>query len=253
MLRSMQKPIWIESLRYTWDKLAGAGCSYCVLALFYFFTSSSDPFRFVSYFGKLDLWLYIYAYGIACSVLIDLITWRVQSNKLGLKIILYIAAGYPVFFFMSGINKYSLFAGTVGACFSLIFYIGTKLSPKVISAVILPLLICLIVNLNFTIKTNWVDQQTASNYTANFEYFNGTHDVPIRLFSGQIMTYTVKVTDTNGGHYETSLINDRNETVKITDLNRNMKSLYVREDGLYRIRITGSELRGGIRVTWDSN
>lgn len=252
MLRSIQKPLLIKILHYLWEKLAGAGCAYCVLALFYFFTSPNDHFRLVSHFGKPDLWLYIYVYGIACSVFIDIITMRVQTYKSGIKIALYIAAGYPVFFCMKGVGAYTLFAGTIGACFSLIFYAGTKMSPKLISAVILPLLICYIVNLNFTIKTNWSDQRTDSNYVASFEYFSGSHDVPIRVVSGQTITFTVKVNDLNS-NYETSIINDRNERIEITALNSDMSRIYAREDGLYRIRITGKELRGGLRVTWIYN
>lgn len=252
MLRSIQKPLLVKILHHIWEKLAGAGCAYCVLALFYFFTSPDDHFGFVSHFGKLDLWMYIYVYGIACSVFIDIITMRVQAYQSGMKIALYIASGYPVFFFMKGVGAYTLFAGTVGACFSLIFYAGTKMSPKLISAVILPLLISYIVNLNFTIKTNWSDQRTDSNYVASFEYFNGSHDVPIRAASGQTITFTVELNDASS-NYETSIINDRNEQVEIIALNSDMLRLYCREDGLYRIRITGKELRGGMRVTWVYN
>ena len=118
----------LKAIPYLTTKLSGAGFLLFVISIYLLLESGRDMYEFVEGISNWFLWIIIFGYGILCSLFIDLFVYKVPFASYLVKILLYIVAGYGIFFIIS-INVYFIFiAGTIGAICSLIFYVGTYLS-----------------------------------------------------------------------------------------------------------------------------
>lgn len=241
-------------ISYIITKLAGAGFSSSVFFIWMLFLSEFDMYKFSREISNGSVWTIFFGYGIGCSVIIDLFTWKMKSRKLSLIILLYVIAGYALFL-IKGMNGITIFAGSIGALFSLLFYFGTYISNKktvckYLFAMVLPLGFLILKNYDFTEKVHWQELQTKSTYTASYEYFNGKHEIPIRAEEGQTITFSIYVTNGNGGGHGFHVIDERGKMVGMSEESGGKMKIHVHKAGIYRLVLTGDDLMGSMKVVW---
>ncbi|MEK5522098.1 hypothetical protein [Heyndrickxia sp. FSL W8-0423] len=244
----------IEGIPYLLTKFAGAGFLMFVISNYVLLVSGIDMYEFVEGIANWFLWGIVFGYGILCSLFIDLYVFRIPKTGYIIKIILYIVAGYA-FFIISAINVYTLFAGTVGALCSLIFYFGTYLSSrfksfKYVFSFVIPLTLIILMNVDFTEKEQWVEVKSDHTYNATFDYFNGKHEIPVQAKAGQTITLYHEFNNTNGGGHGFHVLNEKNKLVGITEVSEGVMKLKVQVAGVYRIVVTGDDVKGSFKVTW---
>jgi hypothetical protein len=239
---------------YVITKLSGAGLSLSVFYTFLLLLSGFDMYKFVEEISKWSYWIIFFGYGIVCSVVIDLLTSKITRITLTLKILLYVIAGYA-FFIIQELNASTLFAGTVGAICALIFYFGTYASKKTtlfpyVFVIAVPLFFIILMNYDFTEKIQWTEVRSDSTYTASFDYFNGKHEIPIRATKGQTITISIDVTNTNGGGYGFHVLNEKDKLVGMIEESGGKMKINAQNTGVYRIVLTGDDLKGSFKVVW---
>lgn len=242
---------------YLFSKLSGAGIATFLFILFTFLNTGFDMYKTVEDVLELRLLQFFYIYGIACSLVVDLIARFIpRMDKLG-KALLYIIAGYAAFM-VNGFNSLTLIAGTVGALSALIFYAGTQWSEmksplKYVFSIAIPLLIVVVLNIDFTVKNGWTEQRTNTSFEANFTYFNGKHEIPVVVREGETLSYSVKVKNEEQGGYGYSLINEEGDPIGVSEKINGGRKYYVvtvKKTAEYRLVITGNQLHGSIKVSW---
>lgn len=226
----------------------------CVISAYVLLASRMDMYEFVEGISNRILWGIIFCYSILCSLFIDFIIKRIPSTSFAIGIILYIVAGYGIFI-INGINIYMMIAGTVGAICSLLYYLGTYLASRFKSFIylfsfVLPLILIILVNIDFTEKEQWIEVIEEHAYSATFDFFNGKHEIPIHAKTGQSLTLTYTFTSMNGGGHGFHVLNEKNEFVGLTELDENVMKFTVPVTGVYRIVITGDDVKGNFNVTW---
>lgn len=205
---------------------------------------------------QLKLLQFFYIYGIACSLVIDLIARLIpRMDKLG-KALLYVIAGY-IIFMVNGFNALTLIAGTVGALSALIFYVGTQWSKlktpvKYSFSIAFPLLLVVVLNIDFTVKNGWTDKRTSTSFEANFTYFNGKHEIPVVVREGETLSYSVEITNVERGGYGYSLIDENGKNIGAREnINGRLKyNVTIKKTAEYRIVVEGNGLQGAIKVEW---
>lgn len=242
-------------------KIAGAGFLLFVMFTYLLVMLGMDLYKFVEGISNGYLWAAAFGYGIFCSLLIDLIVYKISATKLSvkvplfmMKVLLYIIAGYVVFLIM-GFNLFTLIAGTVGAICSLIFYFGTNVSSRSNMfrygfGIVVPLLFIVLMSMDFTEKEQWVELKTDTSYTANFHHFNGKHEIPIVVKEGQTITISHGFMNTNGGGHGFHILNEKNSLVGYTEVSDELYELKVKDNDTYRVVVTGDDVRGGFKVNW---
>jgi hypothetical protein len=243
-----------KAIPYLTTKIASAGFLMFVLSICFILLTGLDMYEFVEEISNWYIWAILYGYGILCSMFIDLILIKKTKMDSFIRIILYIVAGYAIFL-INGMNAFTLIAGTVGALCSIIFYFGTLLSSgyKIIKpafAVLVPLTLLLLTNVDFTEKEQWVEEKGDNTYSATFDHFNGKHEIPLNLKAGQTITIYHEFHNTNGGGHGFHILNERNHLVGVTEGIDNEVILEVEDAGIYRIVITGDDVKGGFNVAW---
>jgi hypothetical protein len=243
---------------YFLSKLSGAGiATFLFIFIFLFFSSNFDMYKTVESIFQVKLLYFFYVYGIACSVVIDLIARLIpRMDKLG-KALLYVIAGYAVFM-VNGFNGFTIISGTVGAVSAVIFYAGTQWSKlkspvKYAFSIAFPLLLCVFLNIDFTVKKGWTETTTNTYFEANFTYFNGKHEIPVAVREGQTLSYSVEVTnEQQRGGYGFSLINENGEHIGVREnINGRLKyNITIKKTAEYRFVVTGNRLQGAIKVEW---
>lgn len=240
-------------ITYLLRKLAGAGFSISVFFLLLLFVWRFDWFQWSEQIANWIFWALFFGYGIACSVLIDVLTYKLQGfRRFLIKGVLYAAAGFGLFM-VKGLTAYSLFAGIIGAFAALSFYYGTFLAAqrrfnRYFCAFALPLIFLLLANIDFTQKTGWAETQTTSGITISFDYFHGKHEIPIELISGQNVAFTIKFAAESGG-YGFQVRDGKNQPVGLVENHGNYR-FTAEHEGEYKIIITGNRLSGGAEVAW---
>jgi hypothetical protein len=244
-------------IHYLLSKLSGAGiATFLFIFIFIFINTGFDMYETVEGVFQFKLLYFFYVYGIACSFVIDLIARLIpKMDKLG-KALLYVIAGYAIFM-VNGFNGYTIIAGTVGAVSALIFYAGTQWSKlkspvKYAFSIAFPLLLSVILNIDFTLKKEWTEKTTSTSFEASFTYFNGKHEIPVVVREGQMLSYSVEVTNEGRGGYGYSLIDENGEHVGVRENTNGRLKYYViiKKTAEYRFVVTGSGLQGTIVVEW---
>jgi len=238
-------------------KLAGAGFLMFVISSYVLLASGLDMYEFVEGIDNLLLWIIVFGYGIFCSFFIDLFVSRFSKTGYRMKISLYIVAGYA-FFIISSINAYTLIAGTVGALCSLIFYFGTYIascfnSLKYLFSIVIPITLIILISIDFTEKEQWVEVKNDNTYTATFEYFNGKHEIPIQAKAGQTIILSHEFNNTNGGGHGFHVKNEKNKLIGMTEVGEKELEFKVQVAGVYRVVVTGDNVKGNFNVIWKLN
>jgi hypothetical protein len=250
-----QRQQWLKAVHYVLTKLSGAGLSLSVFFTYILLLSKCDMYKFVEEISKPLFWIVFYGYGMVCSLLIDLLALSIRKVNATIKILLYIIAGYA-FFIVKEVNAFTLIAGTIGALCALLFYFGTFASQKTCYvkygfAIVLPLLFILLSTFDFTIKKQWTEMQSGSAYKASFEYFNGKHEIPVYAEKNQTIAFSIRVANMNGGGHGFHVLNDKDRLVGMHEDSSGFMNIHVAESGIYRIVVTGDDLKGSFEVTWN--
>lgn len=245
----------IKAIPYLTTKLAGAGFLLFVISNYLLLGSGIDMYEFVEAISNWFLWIIVFGYGILCSLLIDLFVFKVPITSYLMKILLYIVAGYGVFIITMNIYI-MLFAGTIGALCSLIFYIGTYISFrfksfKYVFSIVVPLTIIILTGVDFTEKEQWVEVKRETSYTATFDHFNGKHEIPVLAKAGQTITLSHDFKTTNGGGHGFHVLNEKNKLVGMTEFSEGELKLKVQDAGVFRMVVTGDDVKGNFKVAWN--
>lgn len=246
----------LKAIPYLITKLSGAGFLLFVISFYLLLESGLDMYEFVEGISNWFLWIIVFGYGILCSLFIDLFVFKVPITSYLVKIILYIVAGYGIFFIIT-INVYIMFiAGTIGAICSLIFYVGTYLSFsfksfKYVFSIVVPLTIIILMGVDFTEKEQWDEVISETSYTATFDHFNGKHEIPVLAKAGQTITLSHDFKATNDGGHGFHVINEKNKLVGMTEISEGELKLKVQDVGVYRMVVTGDDVKGEFNVTWN--
>lgn len=175
------------------------GASFSI-SVFFIIMLAIHRFNFYGFsedISNLWIWLLFYGYGILCALLIDLIRKYVPHLSLIKQAILYIVFGYLIFFIV-GVSEpiFMFIAGTVGAFFSLLFWIGKEsLKPSKWYAwlvFIIPLISLAIMPFDLTSKVGWHETKGSHSLTVEYDYFNGKHLVPIHGEKGEEIYFTIE-------------------------------------------------------------
>lgn len=241
---------------YFLSKLSGAGIATFLFILFMFMNTGFDMYKTVEGIFQLKLLHFFYMYGIACSLVIDLFARLIpRMDKLG-KAAFYVIAGYAIFM-VNGFNVSTIIAGTVGALSALIFYAGTQWSKlkspvKHSFSIAFPLLLLVVLNIDFTVKNGWTDKTTSTSFEANFTYFNGKHEIPVVVREGETLSYSVEITNVERGGYGYSLIDENGENIGVREnFNGRLKyNVTIKKTAEYRFVVEGNGLQGAIKVEW---
>lgn len=252
----MEKPRGDRYAAYILSKLSGAGFS-----LFVFFAMfvlpKLDMYTYSEEFANSTYWKIFYGYGIVCSMVIDLITIKLGRLKVLSRILLHAIAG-NLFFLGLEVSMSSFLIGMFGSFFALFFFWGTyafplirgrKLAPYLFS-VIIPSILLLIAIIDFTTKSNWVEERTANTYTADFDYFHGYHAIPIQVNRGDKITLSIYVRNKNGGGHGFHIKDERGNHVGMEPDGDSSVKLHAQKTEIYDVTVTGDKLQGGFTLAW---
>lgn len=232
----------------------GAGFAAMAFALFLLLTSRFDTYA-LSQMLSFRLLLMFYGYGAFCALVIEGLSWKMRRVSGPLKFILYVAAGMG-FFLVRGIDPSSIIAGFVGAVSALVFWAGMVLASRdrkfrLVFSVIAPLVLLFVMQWDFTTKRGWVETVAPTSYTASFDFFHGEHAVPVYAEEGQTVHFEVTFDEHNqGGHGLHVRSHDRSRVPMFKDSD-NRLSFLAERSGMYRIMVTGDQLRGSFKVDWE--
>ncbi len=238
---------------YLLEKLSASGFIWFVFCVVMLIGAGGDLYEFADSVRNAVLWAVFFGYAVISSMLIDLIYTISPIRGQKSKIILYIASGYLIFL-LSGDLMFGLIAGTVGAAFALLFFAAAQFLKKdflkYLFGLAVPFIILAVSQMDFTEKQGWESKRTYSSYTATFDYFNGRHEIPIRLMKGETVLFSVEVKSENGGGYGYHVETENGEIEGVRLISDGKMSFVAEEMGKYQIVMEGHNLEGMIFVDW---
>lgn len=191
-------------MRIFFKQMIGASFSMSVFLIIMLVIHEFNLYGFNEDISNGWIWLLFYGYGILCASLIELIGKFIPNFTVIKQLIFYILFGYLIFFIvMQGELIFAIIAGTVGAFFALLFWMGKAfLKPAKWYAwlvFVIPLISLAMVPFDLTSKVGWYETKNNHSLTVEYDYFNGKHLVPIKGEKGEEIYFTVehKVTDFN--------------------------------------------------------
>lgn len=205
--------------------------------------------------------LVLVSYAILCSVCIDKVKFK--SHRTLKTVCLYILCGFifflPFLIFKETGFLFLLFAGSIGAIFSVFFYLCTLITQKFIwIGYIVPsvMLIALItINLvDVTQKEQWTEKRTQNSFEASFQHFSGEHKVPIELKRGDILEFTIESPSENPNGYmgDIKMASEFQEEENYLASNGpNTYQFAAIKTGTYYIIVSGHQLKGTLKVNWN--
>ncbi len=239
---------------YFITKLAGAGFLMVLFTTFTFVVSHMDLYETYKAISAGFLWIIAFVYGVICSIIIDSIVLKFSISKYSKICLLYMIAGYPIFLVFE-FNIYGIIAGTVGAICALLFYGASLIANHskgfaYVFAFLLPILLLIVIPIDFTEKEGWNEIREETSYKATFDYFHGEHEIPLKVEKGQTVTVTFHFVRSNDGGFG----------YKVTDENGDFIGLIEHEDYQYKFRaeeteevlfvVSGEHLQGCFTVNW---
>ncbi|KMN42806.1 PPC domain-containing protein [Bacillus paramycoides] len=205
--------------------------------------------------------LVIVSYAILCSVFIDKVKFKNHSTLK--KVCLYILCGYlfflPFLIFKETNFLFVLFAGSIGAIFSVFFYLCTLITKKFIwIGYIIPIVILItLITINFvdvTQKEQWTEKRTQNSFEASFQHFSGEHKIPIELKRGDILEFTIESPSENPNAYMGDIKMSSEFQEEENYLASNGPNTYqfaAIKTGTYYIIVSGNKLKGKLKVDWN--
>lgn len=236
-------------------QLAGAGFAVMWFALFIMQASGFDLFEWSDTLtGNFPLGWIFYGYGLACSLVITGLGRLFPRLTLPAKVLLYAAAGYA-YFLLRDTGIFGLIAGTIGALFALVFFAGTRwaaasLPFRWIFGAVVPLVLLVLLNIDYTVKRGWTAEAAPGSYEARFDYFNGKHEIPIEAQRGQRVVFEVQLDNANGGGHGLHVLDASGKYTAMEQAGGERLAIRPQRDGTYRIVLTGDGLQGKFKVEW---
>jgi hypothetical protein len=252
---------------YILNKLAALGLLVFVMCLYIILATGFDLYEFSENILNIKIWGLICGYALMTTLLIDLVTFKWIEIKYHTRVLLHCLAGFLVFFLITGVNLFSVIAGSVGALCAFIYIFGSSLLKKRkqlvwIFLLVFPLMLCIRL-FDFTIKEGWTEEKTNSNFSAEFERFNGKNEIPIFLNKGEVVTFYISFEQLNGGGYGYHILDEKGEYVGVTELedtyeeyrgiDTNTIQFNAEKAGVYMLIVTGDNLKGKIDIKWEIN
>ena len=239
-------------ISYFVNKMAAAGFMLSIISLYILIATSFDLYEFSE---GLTMWFVVlFFYSIFCSILIDWVKRKFYQISQTVEVFLYMITGFIPFIAFREL-PFILFAGTIGAICAVIYFFAIHFvirnnTIKVVLAIVIPILLLISANIDFTTKTNWQETRNTSSYEATFDYFNGSHEVPIQINAGETITFTVDFEENNNGGYGFSFRNDKREYLGMEEVGENKFKVTASKDGLYYVEVRGENLAGQVMVNW---
>lgn len=249
-------------LVYILNKLAALGLLVFTMCVYTILSTRFDLYEFTESLSNIKFWGLICGYALMTSVLIDLVCYKWRKFTINTSILLHCVSGFIVFIPFMGINFYTLIAGSVGALCAYIYafsyyFLVRKNRLAWIFLLVIPLLL-FIRPMDFTIKEGWIEEKTKSSFLAEFKRFNGKNEIPISLEKGDIVTTYISFVERNGGGYGYHILDSNGELVGMTELDKtyedyekNAVEFEAKKSGIYRVVLTGDNLRGKVNVKWE--
>ncbi|MBS4209974.1 hypothetical protein [Bacillus sp. FJAT-50079] len=239
---------------YMINKLGGAGFSFCIFLMFILFSSNFDLYEFSEAIKHPLFWAAFFVYGIVCSILIDILVSKLPSNPKYIKAFLHVLAGF-IIFLAFGINILMIIAGAIGGFAAILFYFGTYISArsKIVTSIfafLIPIIAFIIIQFDFTVKTNWKEEKGTHSYEASFDYFNGEHRIPIRMQEGEKVMVSLHIHNFNGGGHGYHVRNAKGKLVGMERSEEDELIFRAADSGIYEVVIKGHALQGQIDATW---
>ncbi|WP_142385107.1 hypothetical protein [Cytobacillus massiliigabonensis] len=251
-------------INYILNKLAALGLLVFIMCLYLILGTGFNLYEFTEYLSNIKIWGLICGYALVTTVIIDLIRLKWRECTFKMSILLHCLAGFIVFFPFTGIHLFSLIAGSIGALCAFIYTISYYIIKQKkylvwIALFVFPLLLSLRL-IDFTIKKEWTEEKTDSSFSAEFERFNGKHEIPLPLKKADIVTSSISFEQMNDGGYGYHISNNNGDLVGMNelentnkeygDINSNAFQFKAEEAGIYKIIVTGDNLKGKIQVKW---
>lgn len=246
---------WGRGIRLLMQTWTGAGFSLFVFGLVLLHLSEYDLYD-VSRTLSWPLVAIFYGYGLLCSFVLHVLARRFPRLS-GIPLVLLHGVLGFIFFLIREVNAITLFAGSIGALFALVFYGGVRLARRSGSfvagfAVLAPLLVLFVMHADFTVKQGWQEAMTPSGFSATFDRFNGEHAIPLHLEEGEAMAVHIRFDPGNEGGYGYRVRMKRNKLVPMEPVGDGHFVIRPETAGEYRIIVTGDNLAGGFAVAWEA-
>ncbi|MEK5102784.1 hypothetical protein MKX83_12450 [Cytobacillus sp. FSL M8-0252] len=235
----------------------------CLLILLNVFLLSSVGFDLYEWKQSYQSWVYLYCiiYALLAAVVIDGFSIKL-SLSISAQAIIYTVAGFIAFFPFTGISFFTFFAGIFAAFIAVIFFFCYKIvkhyHKKLWGIVLLLPMLVVLSTIDYTEKKDWHDQRSENSFSAQFTHFNGMQPIPISLARGEIVYITIQFLPENEGDYGYYILDEKNQDVsyqmiEAIDQDVNNFRIYFTADttGQYRVFVTGSDLKGRIKVNWE--
>jgi len=253
-MTSTPRERFVSLTTYLIMKAAGAGFALSLFFAVLLLLTGFDWFEFVEAISTPWHWLIFFGFGTVCSIGIDLLAKKMTKPSVALQLALHAIAGF-VLFFVNGFQLTALMAGTVGAVCALLYWAGVQAAGKSvvfrwIFAITVPLTLITLMQIDFTQKTGWTEERTDGEYKASFAHFDGKHEIPLHLTKGERIAIRIGVTNRNGGGHGYHVLDENGEYVGMRENKDGRFIVEAPSDGLYRIVITGEDLRGSVSVQW---
>ena len=217
-----KKLVSTKVVEYMVNKLAALGllvflmCSYLLLA------TKFDLYEFTENLSNLKIWGLICGYALVTTMLINLIENKCIAFTFKTSVLLHCLAGFIGFFPFMGINLFSVIAGAVGSLCAFIYAFSSYLfhrKKKFAWVILLVFPLMLSVRLyDFTSKKDWTIKETNSSFSAEFEHFNGKHEILLPLKKGEKVTSYLSFTQLNEGGYGYHILDHNEEYVGMKEL-----------------------------------
>lgn len=257
--------IWPDKFRiihYAISKVSGAGLIYVLIAIFSLLGRSFDAVEYTN--GLLSKGLvYLSAYMIICSVLIDVCTGRIKYNIL-IKMVLHPVAGMFYVTLFSTDPDYKELQYSTSFIFGLTYFIGTSLAKHFtktgyIFSIVISLSLLLISMIDFTEKIQWVETKAETSYDVSFELFNGKHELPITVEKGHF-EITIEAEHKNGQSYNMKIYDEEGHEVQMSNNLHEAKyeskfwtEFPIDKNGTVKLIMYGSHFSGSFHIEWSVN
>lgn len=236
-------------------QLIGASFSITIFFIIIFTSNNFNLFGFHELISNPTVWILFFGYGLMSSIVIAFIGRYIPRYSSIKQVLLYILFGYlPFFVWMP--TAFALFAGTIGAFFSLLFLLGEeKFNPsKWYSWIILviPLVCLLMIPLDFTSKTGWNEIRGDTSVKVEYDFFNGEHLIPIHGEKGEKIYFNVEHDFRHGSNYGMTLYdeNGNHEGMNVEE-DDDVSSLDFEKETTKYIAVTATDgKQGSFRVKW---
>lgn len=250
---------------YLYRKLIGSGFSFSIFMLSVFIMVGFDVYEMTETAQNIWVWVAFYPYAIIISYLVDILTsfsfFNIQASRYRALIVYQIFGFIPFVFLYFPSLSLIIITGIVGALSASLFFAGIEVIFRyqkfaILLAVLFPLFMTVLAQMDFTIEKNWRDTTSNASYEAHVDYFNGEHRLPVSLEKGDVFRFFVNVHPENAGGYAVYIETPDNHSMEVEfEENKEEKIYYftAKETADYYFVLTGSRFKGNFLIDWENN